>query len=51
MIIGAIIAIIILILAVSIKIVPQAYEFVIERLSKYNKTWSAGIHFLIPIYW
>ena len=49
MIIGIIIALIILILAVSIKIVPQATEFVIERLGKYNKTWSAGIHFLVPI--
>ena len=28
---------------------PQATEYVVERLGKYNKTWSAGIHFLIPI--
>ncbi len=44
---------IIVILAVMIvaclKIVPQATEHVIERLGKYQKTWSAGLHFLIPI--
>jgi len=32
-----------------LRIVPQATEFVIERLGKYQKTWSAGLHFLIPI--
>ncbi len=31
-----------------LKIVPQANEYVIERLGKYNKTWNAGLHFLIP---
>ncbi|MBR2971000.1 MAG: SPFH/Band 7/PHB domain protein [Clostridia bacterium] len=41
--------VVLLILIVGIKIVPQATEFVIERLGKYKKTWSAGIHFLIPI--
>ncbi|MBE5730417.1 MAG: SPFH/Band 7/PHB domain protein [Clostridiales bacterium] len=41
--------VVLLILIFGIKIVPQATEFVIERLGKYKKTWSAGIHFLIPI--
>lgn len=40
---------VLLILIYGIKIVPQATEYIIERLGKYNKTWSAGIHFLIPI--
>ncbi len=44
-----IIAIVLVILISCLKIVPQATEFVIERLGKYNKTWSAGLHFLIPI--
>ena len=44
-----ILIIVVIILIVGIKIVPQATEYVIERLGKYNKTWSAGIHFLIPI--
>ncbi len=32
-----------------IKIVPQAYACVIERLGGYQTTWSVGLHFKIPI--
>lgn len=39
-----------LILLSSIKIVPQAHEYVIEFLGKYRTTWSAGIHVLIPFF-
>lgn len=42
----AIIAVIIV--AASIRIVPQAHEFVIERLGTYLTTWGTGIHFLVP---
>ena len=45
-------AILVLILAVVIlclRIVPQASQHVIERLGKYCKTWDAGLHFLIPV--
>jgi len=48
-IIGIVLAVIVFILAVSIKIVPQAHEYVIEFLGKYKTTWTAGIHFKIPI--
>ena len=41
--------VVIAILFLCLKIVPQATEFVIERLGKYNKTWGAGLHFLIPV--
>ena len=40
---------IIAIAASCIKIVPQAHEYVIEFLGKYKTTWTAGIHFKIPI--
>ncbi len=43
-----IIAVLALIIAY-LKIVPQATEYVIERLGKYQKTWGAGLHFLIPV--
>ena len=44
-----IIAVIILsILASCIKIVPQAYAFVIERLGGYQDTWSVGLHIKAP---
>ncbi len=32
-----------------LRVVPQATEYVIERLGKYNKTWEAGLHFLVPV--
>jgi len=42
-------AVILLILLIAcIKIVPQATEFVIELLGKYQTTWSAGIHWKWP---
>ena len=34
---------------ICIKIVPQATEFVVELLGKYQKTWSAGLHWKWPI--
>jgi regulator of protease activity HflC (stomatin/prohibitin superfamily) len=43
------IAVVVLVLAFSIKIVPQAHEYVIEFLGKYKTTWTAGIHFKIPL--
>ena len=47
LIIALVLAVIILI--AGIKIVPQAHEYVIEFLGKYKTTWTAGIHFKIPI--
>ena len=46
--IGFIALVIILILS-CLKIVPQATEYVIEFLGKYQTTWGAGLHFKIPI--
>ena len=31
-----------------IKIVPQAQEYVIERLGSYYASWTTGLHFLVP---
>ena len=33
-----------------LRVVPQATEFVIERLGKYHSTWGAGLHFLVPVF-
>ncbi len=41
--------ILLIILIANIKIVPQAYAYVIERLGGYHKTWSVGIHIKFPI--
>ena len=43
------IALIVIILFCHIKVVPQATEFVIERLGKYKRTWGAGLHLLVPL--
>ena len=40
---------VLIILISSIRIVPQAHEYVVERLGKYNRTLSAGFHLIIPI--
>ena len=39
---------IIVLLATNIVIVPQAAQFVVERLGVYSTTWNAGIHIKIP---
>ena len=45
----AVIVIIVVILIVSnIKIIPQAYACVVERLGTYSATWSTGLHVKIP---
>ena len=36
------------ILASCIRIVPQAYAVVLERLGAYKATWNTGIHFKVP---
>ena len=41
--------VVIVILASCIKIVPQAYAYVVERLGAYQGTWSVGLHIKMPI--
>lgn len=45
----ALLIIVIALLAASIRIVPQANAFVIERLGTYKETWGAGVHLLFPL--
>ncbi len=42
--------IVLVILAMNVKIVPQATVFVIERLGTYYATWETGLHFKIPFF-
>lgn len=42
-------AVFVVILLFCFKVVPQANQYIIERLGKYCKTWDAGLHFIIPI--
>ncbi len=44
-----IVAVVIALIATNIRIVPQAYGFVLERLGAYQGTWSVGLHIKIPL--
>lgn len=44
-----VIAVVLLVVLLCLRVVPQATEYVIERLGKYRYTWGAGLHILIPI--
>lgn len=40
---------VIVIISSCVRIVPQAYSYVVERLGGYQASWSVGLHFKIPI--
>ena len=44
-----VIVLVLWVLASCIRIVPQAYAVVLERLGAYKATWSTGIHFKVPL--
>ncbi len=45
----SVIGIVLIIVVISnIKIVPQAYAYIIERFGGYHVTWSVGLHFKVP---
>ena len=46
----AIAFLILLIVALNIKIVPQSRAYVIERLGAYSATWQTGLHMKIPVF-
>ena len=43
-----VIVLVLWVLASCIRIVPQAYAVVLERLGAYKATWGTGIHFKVP---
>ena len=43
-----ILAVLIVVIIANIKVVPQAYAYVVERLGAYSGTWSVGLHVKIP---
>ncbi len=49
---GALIVILVIavvLLATNIRVVPQAYTYVVERLGAYQTTWSVGLHVKVPL--
>lgn len=47
-ILGLLLLAIIIIIITGIKIVPQSYVMVVERLGSYKATWQTGVHFKWP---
>lgn len=43
------VVLVILLLMTNIRVVPQATEFVIERLGTYYTTWETGLHLKVPL--
>lgn len=46
---GGLVLLVIILVAVNIRIVPQSEAYVIERLGAYKETWQTGLHVKIPI--
>ena len=44
----ALVLIAVIVAIANIRIVPQAYVFVVERMGVYSTTWGAGFHFKVP---
>ena len=44
----AVLIIVAAILIYTIRIVPQAEAYVVERLGAYHQTWNTGVHFVLP---
>lgn len=43
-----ILVVIFVVILPNVKIVPQSFNYVIERLGSYHRTWDNGLHFKIP---
>jgi regulator of protease activity HflC (stomatin/prohibitin superfamily) len=41
--------IIIILIIQNIRVVPQAYAYVVERLGAYKETWNVGLHIKVPL--
>jgi regulator of protease activity HflC (stomatin/prohibitin superfamily) len=48
MIVFVLIIIVLILLGTTIRIVPQATSWIIERMGIYRDTWDVGVHFMIP---
>ena len=44
----AVLIIVAALLIYTIRIVPQAEAYVVERLGAYHQTWNTGVHFVLP---
>ncbi len=47
--VGILLLVVLVVVILNIKIVPQAKTYVVERLGAYYATWDTGLHILIPV--
>ena len=47
-IVGTLLVVVIILIVINIRIVPQSQAYIIERLGGYNKTWNVGLHVKAP---
>lgn len=40
----------VILLATNVRVVPQAYTYVVERLGAYQTSWGVGLHFKVPLF-
>ncbi|MGE5545830.1 MAG: SPFH domain-containing protein [Solirubrobacterales bacterium] len=45
----AVVALGVLTVALGVKVVPQGYEFTVERFGKYTRTLPPGLHLIVPL--
>lgn len=43
-----VVALLVMIISSTVRIVPQAHAYVVERLGAYQATWSVGLHVKVP---
>ena len=50
MFVSALVVVALVLLFNTLKVVPQGFEFTVERFGKYTKTIKPGLHFLVPVF-
>ena len=43
-----VVALLVMVISSTVRIVPQAHAYVVERLGAYQETWSVGLHVKVP---
>lgn len=43
------VVLVVIIIAKTIRIIPQSYAYVVERIGAYNRTCTVGLHIMIPL--
>ena len=47
--VGVLLVFVVILLFKTVRVVPQGYEWTVERFGRYTQTLSPGLHFLVPV--